>query len=536
MKAHMKSGVIVTLVLLAATLSFAADVTNETLLKAQGDSESWLMYGRNYSGWRYSELDEINTSTVKRLAPAWIFQTGVSGRFQTTPLVKDGVMYLTGHGNHAWALDLLTGRELWHYSKQPEKDVQGCCGQPNRGFGILGDTLFKVNFGGTLVALDAKTGDTLWETTVAEYKQGYSATAAPLIVKNLVLVGIAGAEFGTRDFLDAYDATTGKRVWRFWTVPGPGEPGNETWGGDSWKRGGGSTWITGTYDPDLNLIYWGTGNPGPDMNGDVRPGDNLYTCSVVALDADTGELKWHFQFTPHDVHDWDAVADPVLLDLSIEGEKRKVLMQANRNGYFYALDRASGEFLLAKAYTEITWADGIDSKGRPILIPGKDPTEEGNVACPGLGGGHNWHPTAYSPQTGLYYFDSTDGCQIYYMTTQGHIEGQWYQGSTVGRITDQPSKGSIVAVDPATGETKWRYEMVSTPSSGLLATAGGLLFGGDSQGYVTGFDARTGKVLWKFQAGGTVAAAPIAYRFRGKQYIAVAAGGTLLTFSLPDRD
>jgi alcohol dehydrogenase (cytochrome c) len=230
------------------------------------------------------------------------------------------------------------------------------------------------------------------------------------------------------------------------------------------------------------------------------------------------------------------VADPVLLDLSIEGEKRKVLMQANRNGYFYALDRASGEFLLAKAYTEITWADGIDSKGRPILIPGKDPTEEGNVACPGLGGGHNWHPTAYSPQTGLYYFDSTDGCQIYYMTTQGHIEGQWYQGSTVGRITDQPSKGSIVAVDPATGETKWRYEMVSTPSSGLLATAGGLLFGGDSQGYVTGFDARTGKVLWKFQAGGTVAAAPIAYRFRGKQYIAVAAGGTLLTFSLPDRD
>ena len=248
----------------------------------------------------------------------------------------------------------------------------------------------------------------------------------------MVIVGIAGAEFGTRDFLDAYDAKTGERVWRFWTVPGPGEPGNETWGGDSWKRGGGSTWVTGTYDPDLNLIYWGTGNPGPDMNGDVRPGDNLYTCSVVALDADTGKLKWHFQFTPHDVHDWDAVADPVLVDMTIKGENRKTLIQANRNGYFYALDRVSGEFLSARAYTKVTWADGIDSKGRPILIPGKDPTEEGNVACPGLGGGHNWHPTAYSPKTGLYYFDSTDGCHIYYMTTQGYIEGQWYQASTGG--------------------------------------------------------------------------------------------------------
>ncbi|MDE0435090.1 MAG: PQQ-dependent dehydrogenase, methanol/ethanol family [Bryobacterales bacterium] len=530
----MRSSVMVLLGLLFAAGAFAGDVTNQMLLDAQGDAESWLTYGRNYSGWRYSELDEINTRTVKRLAPSWVFQTGVSGRLQTTPLVSDGVMYVTGHNNHAWALDLLTGRELWHYSKKPAKEAQGCCARPNRGFAILGDTLYKVNFGATLVALDAKTGDVLWEKVVADYKEGYSATAAPLIVKNMVLVGIAGAEFGTRDFLDAYDAKTGDRVWRFWTVPGPGEPGHETWGGDSWKRGGGSTWITGTYDPDLNLIYWGTGNPGPDMNGDVRPGDNLYTCSVVALDADTGTLKWHFQFTPHDVHDWDAVADPVLVDLDVEGEKRKALIQANRNGHFYVLDRTTGEFLLARAYTEVTWADGIDAKGRPILIPGKDPTEEGNVACPGLGGGHNWHPTAYSPQTGLYYFDSVDGCHIYYRTTQGYIKGQWYQASTVGGVPDEPATGSIVALDPATGETKWRYEMVSSPSSGLLATAGGLVFGGDPQGYVTAFDAQTGKVLWKFQSGGSVAAAPITYRFRGKQYVTVAAGEAIMTFALMD--
>ena len=519
----------------AVTVAFGAEaITNERLLSAQKDAENWLMYGKGYSAWRYSELSEIDASNVAKLVPQWIFQSGLEGKSQTTPLVNDGLMYITGPSNHAWALDLLTGRPAWHYSATVPKGAHGCCGQPNRGFAALGDRLFKVNYEGTLVALDAKTGDALWETFIADYKRGYSATGAPLLVKNMVVVGIAGAEFGTRDFLDAYDVETGKRVWRFWTIPEPGEPGGDTWGGDSWQRGGGSTWTTGTYDPDLNLIYWGTGNPGPDMDGDVRPGDNLYSCSLIALDADTGKLKWHFQFTPHDVHDWDAVADPVLVDLNIKGNPTQAVIQANRNGFFYALDRANGKFLFARAYTEVDWADGIATDGKPILIPGKDPTEEGTKTCPGLGGGHNWHPTAYSPQTGLYYFDSRNGCQIFYKTTQGFVEGQWYQASTTDRITGDPSTSSILAVDPATGETKWNFELIAGSASGLLATAGGLVFGGDGDGNFMAIDARAGKPLWRFQTGGSVRGAPISYRFRGKQYIAVAAGSAWLTFALPD--
>ena len=511
-----------------------AQVSNDDLLRAQEDNQSWLHYGRDYSGWRYSTLDEIDKTNVERLAPKWVYQIGVLGKAQATPIIRDGVMYVAGPSNTAVALDLATGRPIWRYAKAVPPGAQGCCGEPNRGFAISGDRLFKVNFEGTIVALDAKTGRAIWETEIADFRQGYSATNAPLIVGNLVVTGIAGAEFGTRDFIDAYDATTGERIWRFWTIPGPGEPGHETWGGeDSWKRGGGSTWITGTYDPELNLIYWGTGNPGPDMDGDVRPGDNLYTCSVVALDASTGELRWHFQFTPHDVHDWDAIADPVLVDLEIEGEPVKALIQANRNGFFYALNRENGKFLLAKPYTRVDWAEGIDANGRPILVPGKDPTDEGNVACPGLGGGHNWQATTYNPDTKLYYFPTTDGCHIYYRTRQGYIEGQWYQGSTVGGVTGDPMKGAVVALDPTSGETKWRFEMVSTPSSGLLSTAGGLVFSGDQEGYFFALDASKGKPLWKFQTGSGVSAPAITYQFQGKQQIAVAAGSNVMVFELP---
>ncbi len=526
---------------LAVSAAFGAEpITNERLLSAQSDAENWLMYGKGYSAWRYSELSDIDASNVKNLVPQWIFQNGVEGKGQTTPLVNDGLMYVSGPSNHAWALDLLTGRPTWHYSSTVPKETRGCCGRPNRGFAALGDRLFKVNYEGTLVALDRKTGDPLWETFLADYKMGFSATGAPLLVKNMVVVGIAGAEFGTRDFLDAYDMETGKQIWRFWTIPEPGEPGGDTWGKDdkdnkdNWKRGGGSTWTTGTYDPELNLIYWGTGNPGPDMDGDVRPGDNLYSCSIIALDADTGELKWHYQFTPHDVHDWDAVADPVLVDLTIKGKPTKAVIQANRNGFFYALDRTNGKFLFARAYTEVDWADGIGMDGRPILIPGKEPTEDGNKACPGLGGGHNWHPTAYSPQTGLYYFDSTNGCQLFYKTKQGFIEGQWYQASTTDNITSDPSSSSIIAVDPTTGETKWNFELIGGSASGLLATAGGLVFSGDGEGNFMAIDAKAGKPLWRFQTGGSVRGSPISYRFRGKQYIAVAAGSAMLTFALPE--
>ncbi len=511
----------------------AGQVGGEALLRAQDDNESWLMYGRNYSAWRYSPLAEIDKSNVQRLAPAWIFQADVSGKFQTTPLVRDGVMYVTGPSNHAWALDLKTGRELWHYSEPVPEDLAVCCGKPNRGFAILGDRLFKVNMQATLVALDAATGEVDWEVEVADYRRGYSNTVAPLIVKNMVVVGIAGAEFGTRDFIDAYDAVTGERVWRFWTVPGPGEPGNETWGGDSWKRGGASTWITGSYDPALDLIYWGTGNPGPDLDGSPRPGDNLYSDCMLALDADSGELRWHFQFTPHDVHDWDAVADPVLVDIEVEGQPRRALVQANRNGHFYALDRASGEFLFARAYTEVDWADGIDPSGRPILIPGHDPTDEGTLTCPGMGGGHNWHATTYSPQAGLYYFNSGDGCQIYHKSTQEFVEGEFYLGSAMENVTGAPREGSILAVEPGTGRTVWRFALVSPPTSGLLSTGGGLVFAGTAEGYFMALDAATGKPLWRLQTGGPVRAPAIAYRFERRQYVATAAGSAMFAFTLP---
>ncbi|HYM13445.1 MAG TPA: PQQ-binding-like beta-propeller repeat protein [Bryobacterales bacterium] len=461
------------------------------------NAETWVTYGKNPYGWRYSEARQINASNVAELAPKWVFQTGVLGKFETTPLVYDRMMYVTGPTNHAYGLDLATGRPMWHYSKPLPPAVNICCGQVNRGFAAMGQKLFKVNLESKLVAMDAKTGAVLWETTIDDIKKGYSATVAPLIVKNLVVIGIAGAEFGVRGFIDAYDADTGKRVWRFWTVAGPDDPGGKSW------------------------------------NGDVRPGDNLYTCSIVALDADTGKLKWYYQNTPHDVHDWDSISDPVLVDMTYKGRKVKAVIQANRNGFLYALDRANGKLLYAKPYTKVSWADGIGPDGRPILISGQDPTEEGNKACPGIGGGHNWQASAYSPLTGLYYFNSTEGCQLYFKSQQEFHEGQWYQASTTNGLPTEPTTGAILAVDPGTGDTKWKFDLVTPPSSGLLATAGGLVFAGDREGYVMALDAKTGKALWKFQTGGSVSAPPISYMFEGKQYVAVAGGSAILTFALP---
>ena len=501
---------------------------------AFGQNTDWLSYGLTAGGTRSSELKQIDRGNVARLAPKWIFQSHVAGGMETTPLVTGGLMYVTGVSNNAWALDARTGKSIWRYASTPPKGGLGlCCGEVNRGFAKIGNKLFKVNIEDHLVALDAKTGAVLWDTEIADYRKGYSGTVAPLAVKNLVVVGTAGAEFGIRGFVDAYDADTGKRVWRFYTVAGPGEPGGDTWGGASWQRGGGSTWVTGTFDPELNLVYWGTGNPGPDMNGDVRPGDNLYTCSIIALDADTGKLKWHFQATPHDSHDWDAVADPVLADLTIGGRRVKAVIQANRNGFFYALDRTNGKLLTAKSYTKVTWATGIGTDGRPKLVPGQDPTEDGTVSCPGLGGGHNWQATSYSPGTGLFYFGSTDGCHVYYKTKYEPIEGQWYQLSTVDDVKKDPATGSIVAVDPTTGDTEWRLELLDSPSGGMLTTAGGLLFTGDRYGYLIALDAKSGKVLWKFQTGSGIGSAPITYELDGKQYIAVASGGDIIAFGLP---
>lgn len=504
------------------------------LLLIAGDETSWTTYGKNYNGWRYSELTQINASTISRLAPKWIFQTHAPAGMETTPLVRDGIMYVTGTSNHAWAIDLKSGKAIWHYSKTPKKPLDLCCGEVNRGFAIAGDRLFKVNIEDTLVALDRVSGKMLWEVELGDYRKGYSGTVAPLVVKNLVIVGTAGAEFGIRGFVDAYDVATGKRAWRFYTIPMTGDPGGDTWGASPALRVGGSTWITGTYDPELNLIYWGTGNPGPDMNGDVRPGDNLYTCSLVALDADTGKLKWHFQFTPHDVHDWDAIGDPVLVDLKIDGAVRKAVVQANRNGHYYALDRTNGKLLFVKPYTKVSWTKDFDVNGRPVLVPGQEPSEEGTLACPGLGGGHNWNATTYSPRTGLHYFSSEDGCHMFYRTEQQFVEGQWYQLSTVDWVKGEANKKSVVAVDSSTGQIKWRRELAATPSGGMLSTASDLLFYGDSAGHLVALDARTGDPRWHFPTGSAISAPPVTYEFEGKQCVSVASGNLIITFALTD--
>jgi len=337
-----------------AVSSISAQVTSERLLDASREPQQWLMYSGAYDGSRFTPLDQINRSNVQRLALQWVFQTRVRGQHETTPLVIDGVMYLTTPQNHAYAVDVRTGRPLWHYERNLPKEMSLCCGPQNRGLAALGDRLFMGTLDAHVVSLDAKTGRVRWDVPAADADKGYSFTGAPLVVKDKIIVGVAGGEYGVRGFIDAYDAASGSRVWRFYTIPGEGEPGNETWKGDSWKRGGAPTWVTGAYDPGLNLLYWGTGNPGPQMYGANRLGDNLYSDSLVALDPDTGALKWHFQFTPHDVHDWDSTHTPILIDETIAGRPRKLVAVANRNGFFYVLDRATGAFLLARPYTQVT--------------------------------------------------------------------------------------------------------------------------------------------------------------------------------------
>ena len=513
-----------------------AQVSSERLLQARQEPQNWLTYSGDYSGWRYSSLKQINTANVQQLAAQWVFQTEAKGKFETTPLVFDGVMYVTVQDNLAYALDSRTGRTIWQYRRSLPEGILVCCGRVNRGFAVLGDNLFMATLDAHLVALDRKTGNVLWDVEAADYRKGYAFTLAPLVVKDKVIVGVAGGEFGIRGFIDAYDAETGKRAWRFYTIPGPGEPGHETWEGDSWKTGGSPAWMTGTYDPALNLIYWGTGNPGPDLYGEDREGDNLYSNSVVALDADTGKLKWHFQFTPHDVHDWDATEVPMLLDLEFEGRPRKLLVQANRNGFFYVLDRTNGEFLLARPFARITWAKEIGPDGRPVVLPGTDPTPEGNYVCPGLSGGTNWMSPSYNPQTGLFYVAAREQCNLFFSSPQPYREGVLYWGSTYQPVSDEKEWGALRALDPRTGKIKWEFKYYSAPRAGTLSTAGGLVFAGDMEGYLIAVDAQAGKELWHFQTGSPLFASPMTYSLDGMQYVTIPSGSALFTFALASEE
>jgi len=530
---------LVLLAALTASVSLMAQgtpaITPQDIAEGLKDPGRWLTYGGDYGSQRYSPLTQITPANVNRLVPQWTFQTGTTGAFQTTPLLIDGVLYVTGFNNNAWAVDARSGRQIWRYRRDIPSDLHNCCGAVNRGFAVLGDRLFMTTIDAHLVALDMKTGSLLYDVELADYKVGYSATVAPLAVKDKIIIGIAGAEFGIRGFIDAYDPLTGKRDWRFWTVAGPGDPGFSSWpqNSDAYKRGGGSIWVTGSYDPEQNLVFFGTGNPGPDYYSQNREGDNLYTASLVALDADTGKAKWHYQFTPHDVHDWDSTQVPVLADLPINGQTRKVVMFANRNGFFYTIDRVTGKIIVAKPFVETTWAKEIGPTGRPVLLPGNIPDENGTKTCPDLGGGTNYMSPSYDPSTRTFFVTARETCATYYSWEQPFQPGvQWESGATQ-RPRGQVNFGALRAIDPATGERKWEFRYPTVSSSGVLSTASGLVFNADGDGNILAFDSRTGKNLWHYQTGsGIRATAGTTYMLDGKQYLLVPSGSTLVAFAL----
>jgi alcohol dehydrogenase (cytochrome c) len=525
------------LAIAALTATLRAQVTADRLANAAREPQQWLTYSGQYNGSRYSPLDQVNKTNVAQLNLQWVFQTGVSGWHETTPLVVDGMMYITAPQNHAFAVDVRTGRPLWHYERALPKTMSLCCGPQNRGMAALGDNVFMGTLDAHLVALDAKTGRVRWDVAAAEADKGYSFTGAPLAVKDKVIIGVAGGEYGIRGFIDAYDAETGKRAWRFYTIPGEGEKGNDTWAGDSWKRGGAPTWVTGSYDPELNLVYWGTGNPGPQMYGANRAGDNLYSDSLLALDPDTGTLKWHFQFTPHDVHDWDSTHTPVLFDDTIAGRPRKLVAVANRNGFFYVLDRVTGAYLVGRPYTQVTWAKELDANGRPIVLPGTEPTAEGNRVCPSGTGGTNWHQPSFNPKTRLVYFFSKEQCDTFMADAKlepPHRPGRPYIGSAFFALPGEHDEAAVRAVDPKTGTIKWEFREFSGAWAGVFSTAGGLVFSGDGQGNFIALDADTGKDLWHVGLGADVHSAAISYAVGSRQFITIPAGGAIFTFALPE--
>ena len=542
----MKKLCIAVALMAAAGLSVRAQVVFDRILHASEEPRNWLTYSGSTMGQRYSLLNEITPANVRTLELKWIYQVQSLEKFEATPLVVDGVMYTVAAPNDVIALDAATGRVFWTYSYTPSTLARLCCGRVNRGLAILGHTLFMGTIDGHLIALDAKSGGLVWNLAVgsARADTGYGFTMAPLVIKDKVLIGSVGGEFGVRGFLVAVDANTGKEAWRFNTIPGPGEKGNNTWAGDSWKQGGGPLWVTGSYDQDLNLTYWGIGNPGPDWNGDKRAGDNLYTESVVALDADTGALKWHFQFTPHDEFDYDSVQVPVLGDIQFGGRPRKVMMWANRNGFWYVLDRTNGEFLLGKPFVKTNWNSGLDEKGRPMNV--KAVTPEGTLIYPGNQGGTNWYSPSFSPRTGLFYIPSwMDTYSTYIKRPVDYVEGQRFTGALpvmsvrmlqpgplVNRRLPEEGYGAIQAFDPKTGERKWAFNMADMTESGVLSTASDLVFAGGRDGYFFALDAKTGTLLWKASVGGAVSAGPMSYSAGGKQHVAVSAGNALLVYGL----
>lgn len=500
-----------------------AQVRQEDIVKGPGTD--WLTYSGSYAGWRYSPLAQITAANAKNVVPKWVNHVPGARGLRSSPIVYQGVMYLT-NGNAVHAIDARSGREVWRYADPRAKE-----GGVNRGAAIWGDQVYFTTSDNYLVALNRHTGALRFNKKFADVNKGTTSTSAPVIAKGKVIVGSAGGDGGMRGFLMALSAETGEELWKTYTVPAKGEKGAETWG-DLIEWGGGATWLSGTYDAELNLLYWTTGNPWPDYNGSVRSGDNLYTCSLLALDLDTGKMKWHFQFTPHDTHDWDAQSWPMLVDTEIQGRARKVVLHANRNGYFYALDRVTGEFLRATPLIDkITWAKGIDDRGRPMELPNIEPTPQGNWICPSVKGATNWMGQSYNPGTGLLYVLTLEQCGMYYRSSQ---EPQPMKNFSGGGATEEGGQVLLRALDPKTGKRVWEYPMTGLGRmwTGTVSTAGGILFSGDDDGHVVILDAKTGKNLWHFNVGEMLTASPVVYSVDGKQYLAVASSTAVFSFGL----
>jgi alcohol dehydrogenase (cytochrome c) len=505
-------------------------------LTTQPVGENWTSYNGDYSGRRYSGLQQISTSNVARLAAAWVFHPGNSQNLEVTPVVVRGLMFITA-SNDVFALDARTGREIWHYHRPVSSGLlDDAAAHKNRGVGVWQNYVFVETDDAHLLKLDARSGNLLWDVAYADKTKHYGATSAPLVVKDSVIVGTSGGDSGVRGFVAAYDAATGKLKWKFWTIPAPGEFGSSSWPGDSYLHGGGTTWMPGTYDPQLNTLYWTTSNAAPDFVGDSRPGDDLYTACVLALDPDTGKLKWCFQFTPHDLFDYDATETPVLLDSEENGSIRHLLVQANRNGFFYVLDRTNGKFLRATPFVErLNWATGIDAVGRPILT-GRIPTAKGTIICPGIDGATNWFSPSYNPGTGLFYVLALESCNLFLSHPEEFKNGRTFYNTGTILPPGEHMQKVLLAISVADGKRVWDYPQTGQGHSwgGTLTTAGGLVFFGDDANSFEAVEASTGRALWHFNTGQNMHASPMTFSAAGVQYVAVAAGGDIFCFSLPD--
>jgi alcohol dehydrogenase (cytochrome c) len=520
----------------AGTSPVAAEtrIVAEDLL-ARPVGANWTSYNGDYTGQRYSSLHEITAANVAQLRASWVFHPGNSQRLEATPVVVNGVMYVTS-ANNAYALDARTGRVLWHYQRPDSSGLlDDAAAHKNRGVAVWQNFVYMETDDAHLLCLDARSGGLRWDITYAEKTRQYGATSAPLVVKDEIIVGTSGGDSGVRGFLAAFDAMTGALKWRFWTIPGPGESGSSSWPGDSYLHGGGTTWMPGTYDPELDTLYWTTSNPAPDFTGESRPGDDLYTDSVVALNPNTGALKWYFQFTPHDLYDYDATETPVLVDVTENGTLRHQLVQANRNGFFYVLDRTNGKFLHATPFVEkLSWAKTIDASGRPVLS-GRIPTSEGTNICPGINGATNWFSPSYNPDKGLFYVMALETCNLFFANPKPFVQGETYYGTGTKLPPDEHAQKVLLALSVSDGKPLWRYPQVGQGDSwgGTLTIASGLVFFGDDAGSLEAVDGATGRPLWHFTTGQTIYASPMTYAVDGIQYVTIAAGSSFFTFSLP---